>query len=234
MNYDGLAVVIDYSKNDFKSVDGYCDITLPNPIQDTSEGYYDESQITDNNIYYKNKTFVSDSYVTSETYGITPFTGNITTPKNTTDFHSITVFSYLNNQDKQYNINYEKTIPVSIIARTNIITKRFDANVIDKRLSERIIEFPNVTVDVTDKTQIVIPDNTEVTGLSLVLQKNSFVELELQKMPFGISGIPDGLTWNRQYISGTITKSGSYTMNITYSDGEQILNIIVPYYQRLL
>ena len=53
-------------------------------------------------------------------------------------------------------------------------------------------------------------------------------------MPFGISGIPDGLTWNRQYISGTITKSGSYTMNITYSDGEQILNIIVPYYQRLL
>lgn len=237
MNYDGIAIVIDYSKNDFKSINGFCDIIVPNSIQNTSKDYHNESQVIDNNIYYiKNKTSISESYAVlkNDVYGVTPFTANVSSLQNTTDFYPVTVFSYLSSQDKQYNINYEKTAPVSFIVRTNAISKKFSTNVIDKESSVVAIEFPYITTNVTDKTQITIPDNTEIRGLSIVIQKNSFVEIELQKDPSGVSGIPDGLTWNKQYISGTITKSGTYIIKITYPDGDQILDITVPYYQRLL
>lgn len=125
---------------------------------------------------------------------------------------------------------------VGIVTKTNMTyTDTSVIKIID--LTQKIVpdkEFATVTATVTDKTEIVIPDVGDMQNLSIIIQKNSFFELELAAIPNNIIGLPDELTWKGSNIKGTLTQSKEYNLTITYNQGEQKINIIVPYYQRLL
>lgn len=124
---------------------------------------------------------------------------------------------------------------IGIVTKTNMTyTDTSVIKIVD--LTQKIVpdkEFATVTATVTDKTEITIPDVGDMQNLSIVIQKNSFFELELAATPNNIIGLPDELTWKGSNIKGTLTQSKEYNLTIMYSQGEQKINIIVPYYQRL-
>lgn len=242
MNYEGLTFVVDCSKNVFKSVNGCCyvldPLVIPNPVNPVK--YNTEVSVSNTDITPRQKKYVSESCVMSNAieHGVTPITVNVvSSAKNIIKFYPVMIQSiYVKNDDKkQCDINYESTAFVSIVDKANVISKKFAINVIDKNSEDRNIVFPFVTANVTDKTQITVPDASELTGFTIILQKNNFTEIEFQKTLALATGLPEGLEQKGQIIKGTVTKSGSYAISITYSDGvKQTLNIIVPYYQRLL
>lgn len=240
MNYDGLALVVECNKQIFKSVNGFCDVItpliLPNPLTDN-----DEINVADSNIIPPpQKKYTTEAYVydDSNMYGVIPITVNVTSSMKKNIKFCITTVDVLqvrNNFAKKCDVNCKITMPVTLIDRSNITFKKTATNVIDKNIKNKIITFPYTTVEVTDKTQITVPDTSELSGFTIVLQKNNFTELEFQKTLSLVTGLPEGLERKNQIIKGTITKSGNYIVNVTYSDGaKQTLNIIVPYYQRLL
>ena len=124
---------------------------------------------------------------------------------------------------------------VGIVTKTNLTyTDTSAIKIID--LTQKTVpdkEFAVVTVNVTDRTEIVIPDVGDMQNLSIVIQKNSFFELELAAIPNNVIGLPNELTWKGSNIKGTLMQSKEYNLTITYNQGEQKINIIVPYYQRL-
>ena len=96
-------------------------------------------------------------------------------------------------------------------------------------------DFSSFSVNVTTKQEIIVPEGTGYQNISVVIQKNCFVEFNFGSSNIiEIINIPDGLEYTLGFLKGIITKSGDYNVRIKYPDGEQILNIIVPYYQRLL
>ena len=95
--------------------------------------------------------------------------------------------------------------------------------------------FGGVTVNVNSKTEVIIPEKgTEYSNMSIVIQKNSFIEIKVPDGVVNVVNLPQSLVYLEGYIKGTFTQSGDYNIKLKYPDGEQIINIIVPYYQRLL
>ena len=141
-----------------------------------------------------------------------------------TQIHEEQIFKY--NDSKAY---------VSSIQPTNIKYNPKSAIVYDSSTKESEYIFAGISTNVYSKTEVIIPEKTaEYTNMSLVVQKNSFLEIKIPESVINIINLPEDLIFIPGYIKGTFTKSGEYNIKIKYPDGEQILNIVVPYYQRLL
>ena len=181
MNYDGLALVVDCDKQIFKSVNGSCDVLAPLEVPNPLE-YNSEVSIWNTNVIPQYKEYIAESYIIDDTviHGVTPITVNVVSSlENNIKFYPIMVQSLCtgNKFNKQCDVNCEFTVPISVIDRANVISKKFAVTVIDKSSEERNIVFPYTSVNVTDKTQITVPDTSELTGFTIVLQKNNFVYL---------------------------------------------------------
>lgn len=128
-----------------------------------------------------------------------------------------------------------KKVHLSSLQPTNIKYNPKTAIVYDSEEKESILAFAGVTVNVNSKIEVIIPDKTSnYTDMSLIVQKNSFIEIKMLDNVSDVINLPEDLIYFPGYIKGTFTKSGEYNIKIKYPDGEQILNIIVPYYQRIL
>ena len=128
-----------------------------------------------------------------------------------------------------------KKVHLSSLQPTNIKYNPKTAIVYDSEEKESILAFAGVTVNVNSKIEVIIPDKTSnYTDMSLIVQKNSFIEIKMLDNVSDVTNLPEDLIYLPGYIKGTFTKSGEYNIKIKYPDGEQILNIIVPYYQRML
>ena len=126
-------------------------------------------------------------------------------------------------------------IYVSRLQPTNIKYNPGRAIVIDSEKKRLVTNLPSVTVNVNSKVEFIIPDKvSHYSDMSLVIQKNCFMEIKIPETVSEVINLPDDLMYLSGHIKGTFTKSGEYNIKIKYPDGEQILNIIVPYYQRLL
>lgn len=85
---------------------------------------------------------------------------------------------------------------------------------------------------VIQKTDIVI-DNS-VGNISLMVQKMEFFELKLNGVA-NVTDLPEGVEYKNDSIKGSIANSGEYFINVKYNnDATQVINIIVPFYRRLL
>lgn len=128
-----------------------------------------------------------------------------------------------------------KKIYLSSLQPTNIKYNPKTAIVYDSEEKESVLSFAGTTVNVNSKIEVIIPDKTSnYTDMSLIVQKNSFIEIKMLDNVSDVINLPEDLIYFPGYIKGTFTKSGEYNIKIKYPDGEQILNIIVPYYQRML
>lgn len=128
-----------------------------------------------------------------------------------------------------------KKIYLSSLQPTNIKYNPKTAIVYDSEEKESVLSFAGTTVNVNSKVEVIIPDKTSnYTDMSLIVQKNSFIEIKMLDNVSDVTNLPEDLIYLPGYIKGTFTKSGEYNIKIKYPDGEQILNIIVPYYQRML
>lgn len=128
-----------------------------------------------------------------------------------------------------------KKIYLSSLQPTNIKYNPKTAIVYDSEEKESVLSFAGTTVNVNSKIEVIIPDKTSnYTDMSLIVQKNSFIEIKMLDNVSDVINLPEDLIYLPGYIKGTFTKSGEYNIKIKYPDGEQILNIIVPYYQRML
>lgn len=128
-----------------------------------------------------------------------------------------------------------KKVHLSSLQPTNIKYNSKTAIVYDSEEKESVLSFAGTTVNVNSKIEVIIPDKTSnYTDMSLIVQKNSFIEIKMLDNVSDVINLPEDLIYLPGYIKGTFTKSGEYNIKIKYPDGEQILNIIVPYYQRML
>lgn len=139
---------------------------------------------------------------------------------------------------EEYNIqelvNSRVKVYISSIQPTNVKYNPKTIIVYDSESKESALTFSGTSVNVISKAEVVIPETSNYSDMSLVIQKNSFVEIKVPENVSAIINLPEELTHITGYIKGTFTKSGEYNIKIKYPDGEQILNIVVPYYQRLL
>lgn len=104
-----------------------------------------------------------------------------------------------------------------------------DTSVIQKDCSSFSV---NVVRNVIEKTGVSIKLNSD--SISLVIQKGEFFELTLENS-LAAENLPDNVTYYNDVISGTIYNSGEYNIEVTYNNTmKQIINIIVPFYRRIL
>lgn len=237
MNFDGKAFVKNTTNRTFISHHGYSTVRdiRPNHINNfcLTSGY-DNAYV--NPVYMTNENVIKPVVIHNRS-GLIP--------------HSVCVcedrYQPLKSQtfilirdDKSHDIQddfeYEaKRVYVSRLQPTNIKYNPKSAIVIDSTQRESAMAFSGVTVNVNSKIEVVIPEKgTDYSDISIVVQKNSFIELKISDSVTDVVNLPDDLMYLPGYIKGTFTKSGEYNIKIKYPDGEQILNIIVPYYQRLL
>lgn len=88
------------------------------------------------------------------------------------------------------------------------------------------------STNVIQRTSVVV-DNA-VGNISLVIQKMEFFELKLNGVA-SVTNLPDGVEYKNDSIKGTIADSGEYFIDVKYNnDAKQVINIIVPFYRRLL
>lgn len=133
---------------------------------------------------------------------------------------------------------------VGVVARANLTYKVAPANSKQEAFRINVIkakdedneQFKNklksFSVNVLQKTDIQI--NKSVGDISVIVQKNEFFELTMDE-PFTVSSLPHGMKHIGNIINGTIQNSGEYNIMITYGGGNtQNINIIVPFYRRLL
>lgn len=137
-------------------------------------------------------------------------------------------YDLLKNQYARANLTYK-------VAPANSKQEAFRINVI-KAKDEDNEQFKNklksFSVNVLQKTDIQI--NKSVGDISVIVQKNEFFELTMDE-PFTVSSLPNGMKHIGNIINGTIQNSGEYNIMITYGGGNtQNINIIVPFYRRLL
>lgn len=131
---------------------------------------------------------------------------------------------------------FSKVKIIDIMIPTNLlINNKAVAYIIDATKAEEMVEFPSISANIVDKTEIVVPPPTKgYQDMFLVVQKNNFIELKLSDTILDVTGLPEGLEYSLNAIKGIITKSGSYDIRIQYQESAQKLNIIVPYYERTL
>ena len=168
------------------------------------------------------------TFVRSKSYGLTPHTINVYKAEEKHQsfssvrpvIHDHTIF------DSDISKMYEK-VYVSRLQPTNIKYNPVSAIVYGDSLGETKIQMSGVMVN-------IIPEFSSYGNTTLTVQKDCFIEFKLPDNVVDVIKLPTSLVYTPGYIKGTFTKSGRYTMIIEYSDGEQIIDIIVPYYERLL
>lgn len=236
MNFDGKAFVKNISIKNFVS---FNDNAF---VRDTKDEIFN---------FNSNKTlydfsFVFPVYLTNEkelniynklyTKGLVPYTVQI---YDNINLQELTPINFIITRDSQIHetqiLNYNvKKIYVSSIQPTNIKYNPKSAIVYGSENQETKAIFSGVSVNVNSKIEVVIPVNSSYTDMSIVVQKNSFIEIKIPDNVSEVINLPEDLSYSLGYIKGTFTKSGEYNIKIKYPDGEQILNIVVPYYQRIL
>ena len=237
MNFDGKAFVKNTSENFFISVN---DSAF---VRDTKEEWINFNS----NKTIFNFSFILPVYLTNEkeiniynklyTCGLIPYTVQVYNNNKKQELNSI---KFIITRDSQIHntqfFNYKsKKIYVSSIQPTNIKYNPKSAIVYDSETKETETVFAGVSVNVNSKIQVIVPEKvSNYTDMSLVVQKNCFIEIKTPNNVSEVINLPEDLTYSPGYIKGTFTKSGEYNIKIKYPDGEQILNIMVPYYQRLL
>lgn len=237
MNFDGKAFVKNISAKNFVSVN---DSAF---VRDTKE----ELINFNSNETLFNFSFVLPVYLTNEkeiniynklyTNGLIPYTIQVYDNNKKQELDSIDFIITRDSQihEEQFLYYKSKNIYVSSVQPTNIKYNPKSAIVYDSVKQETEIIFSGVSVNVNNKVEITIPDKiSNYTDMSIVVQKNCFIEIKTPDNVSEVINIPEDLTYSPGYIKGTFTKSGECNIKIKYPDGEQILNIIVPYYQRLL
>ena len=106
--------------------------------------------------------------------------------------------------------------------------KTFSA-LVDNKLEK---DLNTASTTVIQKTDVVI--DSSIGDFSLMVQKMEFFELKLEKVA-NVTDLPEGVEYKNDSIKGSIANSGEYFINVKYNnDATQIINIIVPFYRRLL
>lgn len=128
----------------------------------------------------------------------------------------------------------------------NILLKRqpdnfkkfvFHTRIVDKTFTINPQKsFNPIKTNIVDTRKIEIPNVAVYQKLSIVTQKNCFIEFSFDKDSHvaNVIGIPEGFEYKNNKIRGVFTKSKEYNFRVIYENGEQEINIIVPAYQRLL
>ena len=238
MNFDGKAFVKNTTIRTFISAHGYSN------VRDIRSNDINNFCFTlDSDIAYVQPMHLTNMEILKPidmicTSGLIPYTVQVIDEQNIQSLHPQTFILTKDNKihDIQDNLEYcAKQIYVSRLQPTNIKYNPKSAIVINSVLEESVTSFSSVTVNVNSKVEVVIPEKgTNYSDISIVVQKNSFIELKVSDSVTDVVNLPDDLMYLPGYIKGTFTKSGEYNIKIKYPDGEQILNIIVPYYQRML
>ena len=237
MNFDGKAFVKNTTNRTFISHHGY------SAVRDIRPNHINNFCLTSG---YDN-AYVNPAYMTNEN------AMNLVVIHNRSGLipHSVYVCEdkcqplnpqtfILVRDDESHNVQddfeYEANrVYVSRLQPTNIKYNPKSAIVIDSAQKESAMAFSGVTVNVNSKLEVVIPEKgTDYSDISIVVQKNSFIEIKVPDGVINVINLPDALIYLPGYIKGTFTQSGEYNIKLKYIDGEQIINIIVPYYQRLL
>jgi hypothetical protein len=237
MNFDGKALVVNQHYDMFYSDNGSA-IVMP------------ASFITEFNQDIGNSNVVVESLGTNKEESMSSsIANNKLVPYTVQVYNKDTLYecnTNLNSSEKIYitdntSLKFEKTCNfesvkiTDLLLSTNVFIKEVTAYITDITKTATARSFPAVYANIVDKTEIVIPSvSTGYQDMSIVVQKNNFIELKFSDTITNVTGLPDGLEYTLGVIKGTITQSGSYDITIQYEDSSQKLNIIVPYYQRLL
>jgi len=234
MNFDGKAFVKNINVKNFISEHGHAFVIHENeyPIcimRNRSEAFVYPLHTNNPNILNNTKIHYSN--------GLIPYTVQVYKEKEYESLKPQTFMCIRNAvaNDKQNPECKIKEVYVSKLQSTNIKYNPKSAIVLDSEQKESVLTFAGVSVNVNSKVQVVIPEKiTDYSDMSIVVQKNCFIEIKLSDSVIDVTNLPDALMYMPGYIKGTFTQSGEYNVKIKYPDGEQIINIIVPYYQRLL
>ena len=173
--------------------------------------------------------------VTTNSYGPIPYTVNVydeeEKPKSFSSVRQIiadrTIGDIIIN-------NIPNKVYVGRLQPTNIKYTPASAIVYGDYIEEAKIQMSGVMVNINSKAEIIIPEFSSYGNMTLTVQKDCFIEFKLPDNVIDVIKIPSYLVYTPGYIKGTFTKSGRYSMIIEYSDGEQVIDIVVPYYERLL
>ena len=238
MNFDGKAYIINSSIKTFVSNNGRAsvrNITEQTVVDfNSSETNFDISFIipkrmtNENSLPVFNKTYLK---------GLVPYTVQV---NNGTRIEKLNPINFIITRDTQKHekqeINYTPNkVYVSVLQPTNIKYNPKTAVVYGSTLKELESNFAGVSVNVNSKVEVIIPDKiASYTDMSIVVQKNSFISIKVPNNISEVLNVPEQLEYTSGYIKGVFTKSGEYNIRLKYQDGEQILNIVVPYYQRML
>jgi hypothetical protein len=130
--------------------------------------------------------------------------------------------------------NSAKKMYVARVQPTNIYYNTSTAVVYDDSEYNVKVPFGGVSANLTSKAEIILPKSSSYDDMTITVQKNCFVEIKLPENTIEVLKLPNFLTYNAGFIKGTFTKSGNYTIIASHPDGEQVINISVPYYERLL
>lgn len=227
------SIVRDTTSRTFFSEHGYAFITEENNqnLYLNNTKYRDTSIVAIKEIS-GDKEF---SFTRSKSYGLVPHTINVygtegellsfPSTRQTINDHTI--------NDSDISKMHEK-IYIARLQPTNIKYTPASAIVYNNFVEETKIQMSGVMVNINSKAEVVIPEFSSYGNITLTVQKDCFIEFKLPDNVIDVIKLPSYLIYTPGYIKGTFTKSGRYTMIIEYSDGEQIIDIIVPYYERLL
>lgn len=237
MNFDGKAIVKNTTNRTYISCDGYSYVrdARSNHISDFCllTGY---GEAFVNPIRINNKNNVKPMVFHNRT-GLTPHSvqlykkeyNHVLLPSKT--FFIVKEKKYCEIQD---NIKYDlNPTYVSRLQPTNIKYNPKSVIVNDCSQKENSLAFNGTTVNVNSKLEVIIPE-ADYSNISIVVQKNSFIEIKVPDGVINIIDLPESLMYLSGYIKGTFVNSGEFNIRLKYYDGEQIINIMVPYYQRLL
>lgn len=175
------------------------------------------------------------SFTRSKSYGLVPHTINVYDmegkPKSFPSTRQLINDHTINDSDIS---RLYKKVYMTRLQPTNIKYNPISAIVYNDIVEETKIQMGGVMVNINSKAEIIIPEFSSYGNITLTVQKDCFIEFKLPNNVVDVIKLPTSLIYSPGYIKGTFTKSGRYSMIIEYSDGEQIIDIIVPYYERLL
>ena len=259
MNYDGKATVVNcnfdqyYSEGDtaiVMDISPDFEFMTNSHIVAKSESL-NNSYVVDTEFIANNNNNLQYNSVSAMMCELVPYTVQVYEPKELKYYNNLkdltgtlTYNTYVKNssfvKNKAFKDNNYKPAKVKVsdkIMKTNVfITELEFTNILDKTYYyANDISFAPIYMNIGDKMEFFVPtlsDNFQ--NMSVVVQKDTFIELKFDSTILNVIGLPDGLQFTLGVIKGTISKSGSYDITIQYEKGSQKLNIIVPYYQRLL
>ena len=237
MNFDGKAFVKNTMAKTFISVNDRAFVIGPVNVNDFSPVIKSRDKALSLPIHMANSKTLN---ITNKTYsiGLVPYTVQVCNKEIRQSFRpqKFIISRDATTHNKVNDVSYElKKVYVSRLQPTNIKYNPKSTIVYDSEVKETQTVFTGTSVNIISKIQVVIPENSSgYTDMSLVVQKNSFIEIKLLDNVTDVMNLPDALEFLPGYIKGTFTQSGEYNIKIKYPDGEQVLNIVVPYYQRLL